>query len=149
MRWTCGGQSSGGGTSWHRLHCPLGVDRPVAERGVDGEDLAVADVAHGAGLGDLVAVDGDRDVDVEHLARLGVRQVLAGRPHQRPPARALEGRDRRAEPAATEQERRRRAEIRRSTGSDHRYGLCVCSSPRNVARVHEARMLRVVIRCTP
>ena len=71
-----------------------------------------------ARLRGLVTVDGDRDVDVEHLARLGVRQVLAGRPHQRPSARALQRRDRGGQPAPAEQERTARAQMAaRSAGS--------------------------------
>ena len=53
MRW---GQSSGGGTSTGiSAHWPADVEVAVPERGVDGEDLAVADVADGPGLGDLLA----------------------------------------------------------------------------------------------
>ena len=50
------GHSSGGGHV--RALGPLAarLDVPAAEGGVDREDLAVADVADGAGLGDAVAL---------------------------------------------------------------------------------------------
>ena len=112
-------------------HWPVGVERALAERGVDGEDLAVADVADGAGLGDLVAVDGERHVDVEHLARLGVRQVLGGRPDARAarscppwPRSPRRGRSRRTgspPPVMTPG----------VTASDQRNGLWVGRRPRN------------------
>ena len=77
----------------------------MPERGVDGEDLGVGDVADGPGLGGLVPVDGDRHVDVHHRRGPGVGQVLRGGPHDRPTAGALQRGDGRAEPAAAEQER--------------------------------------------
>ena len=58
MRNGRGSHSVGGGTSGIVSHCPP-VERPVPEGRVDGQDLAVADVAHGPGLGDLVSFDRD------------------------------------------------------------------------------------------
>ena len=86
------------------LPLPGLLERTVPEGGVDGEDLPVADVADGPGLGDLVALDGDGDVDVEDLAGRGVRQVLRRGPHALAAARALQRRDGGAEAAPAEQE---------------------------------------------
>ena len=69
----------------HRLPLTGRVERPLAERGVHGEDLAVADVADRTGLGDLVPDDGDGDVDVEDLAgRAYDRYCAVAQTHGRP-----------------------------------------------------------------
>ena len=112
-------------------HWPSASMAACAERGVDGEDLAVADVADGPGLGDRRAVDGDGDVDVHDRRRRGVGEVLRGRPDQRPPGRA---------PPAPRWPRRARSrrtgtvaggDARATTGRYQRCGLCVGSRPRN------------------
>ena len=82
----------------------LGHVVAAAEGGVDGDDLAAADVGDGTRLGGAVPFDGHGDVDVDHRSHAGERQVLRGRPHDRAPGGALERRDRGAEPTATEQE---------------------------------------------
>ena len=131
MRVGRGGQSAGAGTSCgHLLPLAGGVERANAERGVDGEDLPVADVADGAGLGDLVADDGEGHVDVEDLALLRVLQVLRRRPDARPPRGALHGGDGRAQAAAAEEEAA--AVITPGvTSSDQRNGLWLGRRPRN------------------
>ena len=98
------GQSSGAGTSGISAHWPPASSGRLPEGGVHGEDLAVADVADGAGLGDLLAGDRDRDVDVHDRRRVGVGQVLRGGPHHGPAGAPLEGGDGGAEPAAAEEE---------------------------------------------
>ena len=80
------------------------VERALAQSGVDGEDLAVDDVPDGSGLGGVATGDGDRDVDVHHLGRPGVGEVLRGGPDHRSLGRALECLDRGAEAAAAEEE---------------------------------------------
>ena len=93
-------------------NCASRSNGSMAERGVDREDLPIGDVADGAGLRHLMALDGQRHVDVDDLAGPGVRQVLGGRPDGRPPGRALERLDRGAEPGAAEQEGAARADPR-------------------------------------
>src|SRR5262245_366046 len=83
---------------------PLHVERPAAERGVDGEDLPIADVTRGARLRAVVAADRNGDVEVEDLRRLGVRQILRRRPDQLASGDGLERGHGRAQTAAAEHE---------------------------------------------
>jgi hypothetical protein len=84
---------------------PLHIEVAGAEGGVDGEDLGVGHVADDPALRDAAPLGGQRDVDVEHRRRVGVREVLGRRPDDRAPTGGLEGRDGGAECAPTEQER--------------------------------------------
>ena len=128
-----GGQSSGAGTSArHPLELGGPIERALAEGGVDGEDLAVGDVAHGAGLGHLVPFDGEDDIDVDDLAGAGVGEVLGRRPDRRAPRRALHGGDRRPEAGTPEQEVTAGGRCPCVTGSFQRNRLWVGSKPRNV-----------------
>ena len=85
---------------------PLAVVAAVActQRGVDGEDLAIADVRDRAGLGGLVPGARDGDVDVDDLGRMREREVLRHRPDDRTVGGAFERFDGRAETAPAEQE---------------------------------------------
>ena len=67
-------------TSGIASHCPPSSYGPGAEGGVDGEDLAVGDVAGRPRLGDLVAGDGDGHVDVEDRRRRWRRRGTARSP---------------------------------------------------------------------
>ena len=139
----------------HRLPLPLVGELAVAEGGVDGEDLAVGDVAHGAGLRHLVPLDGERDVDVDELAGAGEREVLGGRPDRLPPARALHRGDRGAEPGAAEHEVAARADARPSpgassgTGCGSAPGRGTCGCPSAGDRRHESGVDRGVAPTPP
>ena len=60
------GQSSGARHVRHARPLAGDLELAAAERGVDGEDLLVADVADGARLGDVAAGDRHDDVEIEH-----------------------------------------------------------------------------------
>ena len=126
------GHSSGGGTSGRSTHCPSTSRSRRAERGVDGEDLGVADVADGPGLGDAAPVGGQRDVDVEDRRAAGRRTGTAPSP-TRPGARWCASRAAMAAPSAAPAEQEgaagRDAGV---TGSTQRIGLWVGSRPSQV-----------------
>ena len=117
-------------------HWPDHGTSRVPERGVDGEDLAVTDVCDRPRLGGPVAGDGDGHVDVHDLGRLRVRQVLRGRPHDRPPGGALQRLDGGPEAAAAEQEQ--------TVGADAGHDLEV--PPQRVVRRAQAEELTGVHR---
>ena len=96
--------SSGRGTVGRRRPRALGRDVPGPEGGLDGEDLGVADVGDGPGLGDRLAGDRHDHVDVHHRRRAGVGEVLGGGPDERSTGGRLQRLDRGGQTAAAEQE---------------------------------------------
>ena len=79
------------------------IKRTSTQRCVHGEYLSVPDVPRGASLGDLVTMHRNRDINIEHLPRLGIGKVLSGRPYARASGGDLHGRDRSTEGAAAEE----------------------------------------------
>ena len=77
--------------------------RPLAYRADDGDDLAIADMADDAALGDVTTLGGQLDLQVDCDGLLGDRQVLARRPHDRLAGRLLQGHDARRQADAAEQ----------------------------------------------
>ena len=60
-----------------RLELTSNIERAVPQRRVHRQDLAVADMAHGASLSHLVAFDGKGYIDVHHLGLEGIEDVQA------------------------------------------------------------------------
>ena len=79
------------------------IKRTSSQRCIHGEYLSVPDVPRGASLGDLMTMHRNRDINIEHLPRLGVGKVLRGRPYARASGGDLHGRDRSTEGAAAEE----------------------------------------------
>ena len=126
----------------HRLELRRAVERPVAERGVDGEDLPVGDVAHRPGLGHLVALDGERRRRCRR-PRPGGRTRGTGRWPRSSPDRTSP----RAPRWPRRAPRRRTGSRRRCrcpgvTGSFQRNRLWVGSRPRKVRVSIGARIVR-------
>jgi hypothetical protein len=53
----------------------------IAKRGIDRQNLSITHMTNGASLRDLMTMHRQRDVNVHHLTRLGIRQVLSCGPY--------------------------------------------------------------------
>ena len=77
---------------------------PAPQGGVDGQDLAIPDMADHPGLGVVLARDRHPDIEIHDVRRPRIGQVLGGGPHHGPLRRSLQRRDRRRQAHAAEHE---------------------------------------------
>ena len=53
----------------------------IAKRGIDRQNLSITHMTNGASLRDLMTMHRQRDVNVHHLTRLGIGQILRSCPN--------------------------------------------------------------------
>ena len=77
--------------SWHFLPLTTGLKITISQSSIHSQYLAITDMADRTSLSDLMTVDCESHIDVHHLTRLGVGQILSGRPHGSPTRCTLHG----------------------------------------------------------
>jgi hypothetical protein len=104
----------GGDDLGHRHELTRCVEVSVAERGVDGENLAIADSARRTRLRDTAAFDSSDYFHVNSFIAPCIREILCGRPRAASARHRLEGRDASTETRTAEE----KPAARREAGYD-------------------------------
>ena len=93
-----------GNIQWHLFELTILLKITIAKSSIHRQNFTVTDMTHRASLSDLMTMHCQRDIDVHHFTRLGIRQILRCCPYCFTARRSFHRGDRRTQTTAPKKE---------------------------------------------